>query len=203
MSEQKYPVNLHLLLLFSISLLFSNSFKIDKISQSCVVKRVSLSSCKALEWFKLWAEIVHICGGDVAILEELFSFLHLSTDQNISDRRLSVLDEMFTTSAYDLLNILAWVISLFFVFYLDYFWNSDISNSYYHASVSSSSAGIVSMSVSLLFLSTVLAILAALFSVSTFQFSFTIFDTFPGDNYLEPFSLIYLCFHMFLPKSDH
>ena len=48
-SEQKYPVNLLLLLLFSISLLFSNSFKIDKISQSCVVKRVSLSSCKALE----------------------------------------------------------------------------------------------------------------------------------------------------------
>ena len=47
-SEQKYPVN-PLLLLFSISLLFSNSFKIDKISQSCVVKRVSLSSCKALE----------------------------------------------------------------------------------------------------------------------------------------------------------
>ena len=48
-SEQKYPVDL-LLLLFFISLLFPNYSKIDKISLSCVEKGLSLSACIALEW---------------------------------------------------------------------------------------------------------------------------------------------------------
>ena len=121
--EYKYPVNLLLLLLPSMSLLFSNSSKRYKIFLSSVEIRVSLFPCMALEWSNVWAELVHVWGGDAAILEKLLSSTIIKS-KYISEIFVSHLCRLFNASAYDLPKALRWVVSFFFFFVLDLFWKS-------------------------------------------------------------------------------
>ena len=112
---------------------------------------MSLCSCIALKRIKLWTELVHIWGEDIAISEELVSS-PFNKLKNISERFISLLRELLNASVWDLVIVLQWVVLLSFFFALGIFLKLQLAVTKLrmpaagisHASTFSSITGIVS-----------------------------------------------------------